>query len=105
MRVVTYNKLVRDKIPEIIQDEGRVPKYHQLCVETYYKLLLEKLREEVEEFISSDNVEEIADILEVVHCILKVRGCSFQEIEKVREIKNHERGSFKDRIILESVIE
>jgi len=78
-----YNKLVRDKIPEIIKDNGNIPITHIASNEEYKEKLKTKLKEEVNEFLEESNKEELADILEVIYAI-----CDFYEIDKEELEKN-----------------
>jgi len=103
--VKTYNKLVRDGIPEIIKASGGVPKTRILSDAEYNNALAKKLREEADEYIKDPNVKELADILEVIHAILETQGKSFSELENVRKQKAKERGSFSKRLFLETVEE
>ena len=97
-----YNKLVRDKIPEMIVNENRHPVTRILDNDEYRVELNKKLQEEVKEYIEDNNVEELADIVEVVYGILDSMDVSIEEFEKVRLSKVEKRGAFKDRIYLES---
>lgn len=90
------NKLVRDKIPEVIQDKKN--KYRTTVSDNEY---WEKLQEEVGEFIKDQNEDELVDILEVVYTIGEFKNINHQELEKLREKKKDEKGGFKKRIILE----
>lgn len=99
----TYNKLVRDKIPEIIEGNGEKPVTRILNDEEYLKELNTKLQEEVSEYFADGNVEELADIVEVVYGLLDAKGVSLEEFEKIRIGKVKKRGAFKERIYLESV--
>lgn len=94
-------KLVRDKIPEIIKNNGKNPITRIANEEEYSKALREKLLEEAKEFNDSGNIEEIADILEVIYAILKTEKMNFSDLEKIRVKKANKRGSFDKRIILE----
>lgn len=96
-----YDKLVRDKIPEIIRDNGDKPIIHQAGDKEYEDKLKQKLEEEVKEFLDSEAKEELADILEVIRALSQAKGLDFESIEKIREEKAGERGSFADKIILE----
>lgn len=96
-----YNKLVRDKIPEIIKNKGQIAITHIANDKEYYLKLQEKLKEEVEEFLESNNNEELVDILEVIYAICNEKGISQEKLEELRIIKNKERGSFKDKVILD----
>ena len=98
----TYNKLVRDKIPQMIENENRHPVTRILETEEYKQELNKKLQEEVAEYIEDNNVEELADIVEVVYGILDSMNVSIEEFEKVRNAKVQKRGAFKERIYLES---
>lgn len=62
------------------------------------KLLDNRLQEEVEEYLESDEVEELADILEVIHCILEYKNISLENLEKIRIKKKEERGGFSEGI-------
>lgn len=96
-----YNKLIRDNIPEIIKAKGGVAITHIASEEEYHQKLLEKLREEVQEFEESENQEEMADILEVIEAICEYKGFSSGEISRIKEEKAEKRGRFRKRIILE----
>jgi predicted house-cleaning noncanonical NTP pyrophosphatase (MazG superfamily) len=96
-----YNKLVRDKIPEIIKKKGGNPITHIADEAEYWEKLKEKLLEEIAEFKEDESPEEFADLLEVVYAIADYKGFNLEEIEKIREKKAEERGGFKDRIILD----
>ncbi len=98
-----YNKLVRDKIPEIIRGNGEEPVIRILSDEEYLKELEIKLQEEMNEYLESGDVEELADLEEVLRAILDVKNCSWQEFEEIRTIKVNKRGAFKNKIFLESV--
>ena len=98
---MSFNKLVRDKIPEIIEAEGRVCNYHILEDKEYIKELKKKLNEEVDEFLESDNPEELADILEVVYALGKAIQCSEEKINDIRKKKADKRGAFDKKIFLE----
>lgn len=105
MELKVYNKLVRDKIPEVLESKGLKFNYDILSESEFKFKLKEKLKEEVEEYIQSEELEELADICEVIHAILAVKGIKFEELEKVRLAKQAKRGGFKDRILLKDVIE
>lgn len=101
-----YNKLVRDKIPEIIVEHDKAtPVTRVLSNEEYLEELNKKLQEEVKEYLEDNNIEEMADILEVLHGILDAKGYTWEELEKVRINKVEKRGAFKKKIFLEKVEE
>lgn len=96
-----YNKLVRDKIPEIISRKCGHAIAHTATRKEYWTKLKDKLREEVEEFNAKPSLEELADILEVVDAIIEFKNFSRAELKKTKRDKKRERGGFKERIILE----
>lgn len=101
--MASYQKLVRDLIPKIIEENGKKPMTHILCLEDFKKELNKKLLEEANEFVKDQNLEELADILEVIYTLLDVHHWSFDELEQRRKEKAQERGGFKNRIFLEGV--
>ena len=98
-----YNKLVRDKIPEIIEQDGKACIVRVLNDEEYLKALDEKLDEELCEYHKDQNVEELADLLEVVYAAAEARGYSREMLGKIRAQKVEKRGGFHNRFFLESV--
>jgi predicted house-cleaning noncanonical NTP pyrophosphatase (MazG superfamily) len=96
-------KLVRDKIPEIIEKSGKKAITHIANDKEYLEGLNMKLKEEVDEFLKDGNDEELMDIVEVIEAMAGLKGASFEEFEKKRRLKAEERGKFKRRIILDSV--
>ena len=96
-----YNKLVRDKIPEIIKDKGEVPITHTASDDEYWLKLKEKLQEEADEFMRDNDENELADILEVVYTICDYKKIDIKKLELLRKKKAGERGGFKERIILD----
>lgn len=100
-----YHKLVRDRIPEIIADSGRKCRFTVLSESEYAIELDKKLNEEVAEYQESKSLEEIADVLEVIHAILNARGIPMETVEQIRTAKFQNRGGFSSRIMLEEVTE
>lgn len=98
-----YNKLVRDKIPEIILRDNQIPIIHQASQEEYSQKLLEKFQEEVDEFYLSGCTEELLDITEVIYAIAKSRGITRQKFDEMREQKKKERGGFEKKLILDEI--
>jgi len=94
-------KLVRDKIPEIIRNSGGDPKVRSLKYIDYIEALYEKLREETEELIRDRNVEEMADVLEVIKCIYITNTEEFERVFRIMKNKAEEKGSFLKGFYLE----
>lgn len=103
MPVKTYRKLVRDRIPEMIEADGKSCVYETLNDEDYLRLLDEKLNEELAEYQESKSLEELADLLEVIQAVVKARGWTLEELERVRADKAAKRGSFEKKILLKEV--
>lgn len=94
-----HAKLVRDKIPPIIRSTGAEPNIRVADHNEYEQLLRDKLREEVKEFLDSDDPHALADILEVLHALAHNLGLSPDQLEKLRADKAAERGVFTNRIV------
>lgn len=103
----TYNKLVRDRIPEVIEHTGKSFNTTILTQEEYIKELKKKSYEELEEYMSAENneeaLEELADVLEILHAFAAVHGSSINEVEEIRKKKAEKRGGFQERIFLVDV--
>lgn len=99
-REVRYEKLVRDRIPEIIKEEGFTPSVRILDQDEYISELHRKLREETEEYLRDENIEEIADILEVLEAIAAAKGFDCEEIRRVKKEKRETRGGFEKKLYL-----
>lgn len=104
-RCMKYDKLIRDKIPSIIKKAGKTCQTRYLEEEDYRRYLSEKLQEEVDEFLVHRNIEELADILEVVYTLGEELGSSIGELEDIRLKKREERGGFIKRLLLLEVID
>ena len=100
-----YNKLVRDRIPEIIEASGKSCVTEILSDEAYLRLLDAKLDEELAEYHSDQNIEELADLLEVIYAAAMARGYTLEQLESVRAAKAEKRGAFANKILLKEVIE
>ena len=100
-----YYKLVRDKIPEIIEKSGKVPLIAILSDDDYEIFLERKLNEEVKEYQESKDPTELADILEVIISLAKVKGYDFQDLIDLQTQKATERGGFSKKILLKAVCE
>ena len=105
MKEIIYEKLVRNKIPEIIEKSGKQCEIEILSDEKYLEMIDKKLDEELMEYHKDKNIEELADLLEVVYAATKARGYSIEDLEKVRTEKAEKRGGFDKKILLKKVIE
>ena len=103
MEIIEYNKLVRDKIPEIIETDGKTPIIKSIDGLKLKQALVKKLTEEGEEYLESLETEEIADLLEILHGLMEAQGVSYEEVEKIRLSKKEERGGFSQGLILREV--
>ena len=103
MSTIHHNKLVRDRIPEIIEGSGKTCATRILPQEEYLAALDAKLTEELAEYQADKSMEELADLLEVMMAVAEARGYSFAEVEAIRRAKAEKRGGFRERIFLESV--
>ncbi len=104
-KITKYDKLVRDKIPQVLDAKGIKSVTRTVEGEEYFARLVAKLKEEVEEFAKDVNEEEIADIMEVLNAVISVKGFSRERIEEIRTKKLAERGGFSEKIILEQTQE
>ena len=98
-----YNKLIRDKIPEIIKKENQTPIVHTANRKEYWQKLKEKLKEETNEFLESETKEELVDILEVIYAIYDFKKINKNELEIIRKNKAVKKGKFNKKIILEEI--
>ena len=105
MKKIKYHKLVRDRIPEIIEASGKTCVTEVLSDEEYLKMVDAKLDEELAEYHKDQNIEELADLLEVIYAAVVARGYSIEELERVRAEKAAKRGGFAKKILLKEVIE
>ncbi|MGY3716238.1 nucleoside triphosphate pyrophosphohydrolase [Sutcliffiella cohnii] len=103
----TYNKLVRDKIPAIIEQSGKKYTTSILSDEEYITELKKKSLEELEEYMNTENnedaLEELADILEIIHALAGYHGSSIDEVERIRNEKASKRGGFQEKVFLVEV--
>lgn len=99
-----YNKLVRDRIPEIIKQDNKNFSTRILSDDEYIKALKEKSFEELQEYVNTKNdedaIEELADLLEIIHALSECHGASFEKVEEIRNKKAEKRGGFKEKIFL-----
>lgn len=103
MPVKRYSKLVRDRIPEIIEGSGSRCVWSILSDEDYRVLLDAKLNEELAEYQKSKSLEELADLLEVMMAVVEARGSSFEALDAIRRDKAARRGRFARKILLTEV--
>ena len=103
--IIRYDKLVRDKIPSIIEAAGKTAVTDRIPSENMQTALDQKLQEEVKEYLESHSVEEMADVLEALHGIAFHAGIDWSRIEAERLRKKEERGGFVEGIRLIEVRE
>ena len=105
MNIIKYNKLVRDRIPEIIEESGKTCKTKILNDEEYLRMIDAKLDEELAEYHKDQNIEELADLMEVIYAAAAARGYTVEQLEQVRTEKAEKRGGFQKKILLVEVAE
>jgi len=100
-----YHKLVRDRIPEIIESSGKICETEVLADDEYLRMVDAKLDEELAEYHKEQNIEELADLMEVIYAAAIARGYSIEQLEQVRVQKAKKRGAFEKKILLKSVFD
>ena len=103
--MIEYDKLIRDKIPEIIEQSGKKCIVDVMDNDTYIEYLNQKLNEELAEYQQDKSIEELADLLEVIYAVVAARGYSVEELERIRLEKAEKRGAFEKKLLLKSVSE
>ncbi|MED1055649.1 nucleoside triphosphate pyrophosphohydrolase [Bacillus mycoides] len=105
----THNKLIRNNIPKIIKANGKTPTTRILNEDEYIEELSKKTQEELTEYIEAktkpDKLEELSDLLELIHALAEHEGTTLEEINSIRKKKAEERGGFSDRVFLIEVID
>ncbi|HLD26390.1 MAG TPA: nucleoside triphosphate pyrophosphohydrolase [Patescibacteria group bacterium] len=94
------NKLVRDNIPDIIKKSGKTGIIHIADSEEYLQKIYEKLQEETKEFLKERKIEELADLLELIYTIAKIKNISKEKLEQIRLQKKEVKGGFDKKYIL-----
>ena len=105
LKYTSCHKLVRDRIPEIIEADGKICICETLSDADYIDLLDQKLNEELAEYQESKSLEELADLLEVMQAVVKARGWTLEELEQLRADKAARRGGFEKKILLKEILE
>ena len=103
MKIIPYHKLVRDKIPEIIEAAGKSCVTEILSEEEYFELINAKLDEELAEYHADHSLEELADLMEVIRAAAAELGSSPEELERIRQEKHEKRGGFEKKLLLKEV--
>ena len=107
MKIIKYEKLIRDKIPEIIKKDNAIPKISILSQKKFIKELKRKIFEEAEELKTAKNkdeiINELADISEILLTIAKTEKINWKRIEQKRKMKFKERGGFKKKLFLNEI--
>ena len=99
------DKLVRDLIPQIIENQGKIAIIEKVSGEKLLHRLKDKLQEEINEFIADEAVEELADIMEVIYAICAFKHISLEQLEQFRLFKAKKHGTFECGVILKEVLE
>ena len=99
-----YNKLVRDLIPQFIEESGKTPVYETLSQASYCAALGKKLIEEANEFHSSPCMEELADLLEVIEALIHCYGYDLDVLLRIKNEKKAQRGGFDKHVFLKHVL-
>lgn len=102
---IQYRKLIRDKIPEIIQASGKQCEVEVLDDNAYLQMVDAKLDEELAEYHADQNIEELADLLEVIYAAVTARGYTVEQLEQTRIRKREKNGGFEKKLLLKKVIE
>lgn len=105
MKVIEHNKLVRDKIPKIIEESGKQAVVYKEQGDKLLTYLNNKLQEELNEYKRNGDIEEPVDLVEVIYAIIHHKGVSLTEFEKLREEKISKRGAFREGFVLVKVVE
>lgn len=105
MKSIRYDKLIRDRIPEIIEKIGKQAIVQRVEGDQLLELLNKKLFEELEEYNESGEIEELADLVEVVKAILEHKGIALDDFDGIRERKKISKGGFKEGLLLLEVEE
>ena len=100
-----HQKLVRDLIPQLIEEDGNETKTRLLDQEEYFLALKDVLKEKVDEYLEGEDPEELADILEIIRSLLETHVITYEDLEIIRRRKLEENGGFTQHIYLEEVIE
>lgn len=95
-----YHKLIRDRIPQIIEAQGQVCVVKKLSDEDYLAMVDAKLDEELAEYHKDQNLEELADLLEVIYAAAAARGYTVDQLEQLRAEKAEKRGGFREKLLL-----
>lgn len=93
-------KLVRDRIPELIRADGGEPRTRTAHGEEFPALLRLKLLDVVQDYLDSEQPDELVDVIEVVHALARLKGMTPERLEKLRSEKQAERGGFGDQTVL-----
>ena len=98
--MIYYNKAIRDKVPRIIESSGKNCNVKKLPDSEFLVELEKKLVEELNEYQKSKDVEELADILEVIYRISELKGTNSEKLDKIRQDKAEKRGKFDENLFL-----
>jgi len=101
-KIPVYNKAIRDKIPQIIEESGSKCEYRVLSDKEFLPYLEDKLHEEIEEYDATKSMMELVDVIEIIYRIADIRNVSIEELERMRLDKKNERGGFNWNLFLDT---
>lgn len=93
-------KLIRDRIPEIVEAKGESLKVRRAGPMEFRKALADKLVEEAVEFRQDRNIEELADVFEVMRSIGLDHGIPMEQIAELADQKREARGGFREKLMM-----
>ena len=96
-------KLVRDRIPRLIEEDGKTPKYHHADVGEFVQRLEDKMKEELQEFMEKPCLEEAGDMYEVLRCLCWLHRFDMQDVINSADLKRIDRGGFNKGVVLEEI--
>jgi len=100
---IVHSKLVRDRIPEIIQAAGQEYAVEVMTEPEFQRALRNKLVEEAQEAAAADSeslIQELADLYEVLDTLMAAQHISRENVLREQEKRRIERGGFAEQLRL-----